>query len=61
MNKPVGKDGKLLYTSAPQAFAKIFTTEGPFAFYKGFVPNFMRIGTWRLRIPTMKTGTAYRI
>ena len=48
MNKPVDKQGKLLYRSAPQAFGKILAQEGPLAFYKGFVPNFMRIGTWNI-------------
>jgi len=46
MNRPVGKDGQLLYRGAFHAFGKIFVQEGPLAFYKGFVPNFMRIGTW---------------
>ena len=29
-------------------FTKTFKTEGPFAFYGGFVANFTRVGTWNI-------------
>lgn len=29
-------------------FVKTFTTEGPAAFYKGFLPNFGRLGSWNV-------------
>ena len=44
--QPDEKTGKLPYRSLPQAFGKILKNEGPTAFYKGFFPNFVRLGSW---------------
>ena len=41
-NQPAGE--ARLYTGAPDAFVKIMRQEGAGAFYKGFVPHFMRVG-----------------
>ena len=41
-NQPAGE--ARLYTGAPDAFVKIMRREGAGAFYKGFVPHFMRVG-----------------
>mmetsp|Transcript_83952 Transcript_83952/g.102835 ORF Transcript_83952/g.102835 Transcript_83952/m.102835 type:complete len:319 (-) Transcript_83952:74-1030(-) len=39
-------DGQSIYRNTPHAFYKIMRTEGPLAFYQGFWPNVMRIGSW---------------
>jgi len=36
------------YSGMANAFYKTLTQEGPLAFYKGFVPNFARIGSWNV-------------
>jgi solute carrier family 25 uncoupling protein 8/9 len=46
MNAPLRADGTLQYRGMGHAFVTIFRDEGPLAFYKGFVPNFMRLGSW---------------
>jgi hypothetical protein len=46
MNQPAGPGIKPLYTSMSDCMAKTFRQEGFFGLYKGFVPNFMRIGPW---------------
>ena len=33
-----------IYSSGADAVQKIVKTEGPMAFYKGFLPHFLRIG-----------------
>lgn len=33
-------------TRALRVLGQIFKNEGPMAFYKGFVPNFVRLGSW---------------
>jgi len=48
MNQKVNADGTKLYRSAPHALVKIVREEGLFALYKGFLPNFARIGTWNV-------------
>jgi len=41
MNMPAG-------SSIPGLVKTMISTEGPLAFYKGFVANFMRIGMWNI-------------
>lgn len=36
------------YKNVLDCFWKILTKEGPFAFYNGFSPNVLRIGTWNM-------------
>ena len=36
------------YKNVFDCFIQILTKEGPFAFYKGFAPNVLRIGTWNM-------------
>ncbi len=44
MNQKVSESGVRTYTSTFDCFLKIAKTEGPLGFYKGFIPNWMRIG-----------------
>lgn len=37
-----------MYNGMAHAFVKIFASEGPLAFYKGFLPNYSRIGSWNV-------------
>lgn len=46
MNAKPNAEGKVPYKSMLDAFVKIFQQEGPRAFYKGFLPNFVRLGSW---------------
>jgi solute carrier family 25 uncoupling protein 8/9 len=46
--KPDAATGVKPYKNAPDAIVKIMKSEGPTAFYKGFIPNFMRIGSWNV-------------
>ncbi|XP_039606110.1 mitochondrial brown fat uncoupling protein 1 [Polypterus senegalus] len=43
MNSPPGQ-----YTSAINCAWRMLTREGPTAFYKGFVPSFLRLGSWNI-------------
>ncbi|XP_029996328.1 mitochondrial brown fat uncoupling protein 1 [Sphaeramia orbicularis] len=43
MNSPPGQ-----YTSAINCAWTMMTKEGPTAFYKGFVPSFLRLGSWNI-------------
>ncbi|XP_027722762.1 mitochondrial brown fat uncoupling protein 1 [Vombatus ursinus] len=43
MNSPPGQ-----YTSAPKCAWTMFMREGLTAFYKGFVPSFLRLGSWNI-------------
>ncbi|XP_048855705.1 mitochondrial brown fat uncoupling protein 1 [Brienomyrus brachyistius] len=43
MNSPPGQ-----YTSAINCAWTMLTKEGPTAFYKGFVPSFLRLGSWNI-------------
>ncbi|KAL4640440.1 mitochondrial brown fat uncoupling protein 1 [Arapaima gigas] len=43
MNSPPGQ-----YTSAISCAWTMLTREGPTAFYKGFVPSFLRLGSWNI-------------
>ncbi|MGH0128469.1 UNVERIFIED_CONTAM: hypothetical protein FKN15_034927 [Acipenser sinensis] len=43
MNSPLGQ-----YKSAINCAWTMFTKEGPTAFYKGFVPSFLRMGSWNV-------------
>ena len=36
------------YKGAFDAAIKMFTNEGPLAFYKGFVPSFARLVSWNI-------------
>ena len=36
------------YTGVFNAFSRMVAEEGPRAFYKGFVPNFMRLSLWSI-------------
>ncbi|EGG17660.1 mitochondrial substrate carrier family protein [Cavenderia fasciculata] len=45
MNQPVDSRGVgTLYTSTLDCFTKTFKAEGPLGLYKGFIPNWLRIG-----------------
>ncbi|KAL2780926.1 mitochondrial brown fat uncoupling protein 1 [Daubentonia madagascariensis] len=43
VNSPPGQ-----YTSVPNCAVTMFTKEGPTAFFKGFVPSFLRLGSWNV-------------
>ncbi|XP_035240107.1 mitochondrial uncoupling protein 2-like [Anguilla anguilla] len=43
MNSPPGQ-----YGSAVRCAATMLKTEGPTAFYKGFMPSFLRLGSWNI-------------
>ena len=34
------------YSGVINCFTRTFREEGPLAFYKGFIPNFTRLGLW---------------
>ncbi|XP_005895874.2 mitochondrial brown fat uncoupling protein 1 isoform X1 [Bos mutus] len=36
------------YTSVPNCAMMMLTREGPSAFFKGFVPSFLRLGSWNI-------------
>ncbi|XP_070360887.1 mitochondrial brown fat uncoupling protein 1 isoform X2 [Equus asinus] len=36
------------YTSVPNCATTMLTKEGPSAFFKGFVPSFLRLGSWHV-------------
>ncbi|XP_057165951.1 mitochondrial brown fat uncoupling protein 1 isoform X2 [Ursus arctos] len=36
------------YTSVPNCAMTMLTKEGPLAFFKGFVPSFLRLGSWNV-------------
>lgn len=40
--------GETIYKSTLDCFIKTLRNEGPFAFYKGFLPNFGRLGSWNV-------------
>lgn len=40
--------GDLAYKNTFDCFFKTLRNEGPFAFYKGFIPNFGRLGSWNV-------------
>ncbi|CAM8898793.1 hypothetical protein QQ045_003543 [Rhodiola kirilowii] len=40
--------GDSTYRNTLDCFIKTLKTEGPFAFYKGFLPNFGRLGSWNV-------------
>jgi len=48
MNQVIGPDGSKQYKNAFDCIGKVLKTEGFGAFYKGFWPNFARIGTWNI-------------
>ncbi|XP_075265099.1 uncharacterized protein LOC142357341 [Convolutriloba macropyga] len=41
-------DSQGLYKGVVDCFVKTFKNDGPMAFYKGFVPNFGRLGSWNV-------------
>lgn len=43
-----GADGQMIYKGMADCFIKMFKNEGFMSFYKGFAPNYMRIGTWNV-------------
>ncbi|XP_024121112.1 mitochondrial uncoupling protein 2 [Oryzias melastigma] len=43
MNSALGQ-----YSSVLNCAAVMMTKEGPFAFYKGFMPSFLRLGSWNV-------------
>ncbi|XP_057583977.1 mitochondrial brown fat uncoupling protein 1 isoform X3 [Hippopotamus amphibius kiboko] len=43
VNSPPGQ-----YTSVPNCAMTMLTKEGPLAFFKGFVPSFLRLGSWNI-------------
>ncbi|XP_048189344.1 mitochondrial brown fat uncoupling protein 1 [Perognathus longimembris pacificus] len=43
INSPPGQ-----YRSVPSCAMTMFTKEGPTAFFKGFVPSFLRLGSWNI-------------
>ncbi|KAL5204523.1 hypothetical protein ABZP36_009394 [Zizania latifolia] len=40
--------GDSAYTSTLDCFVKTLKNDGPLAFYKGFLPNFARLGSWNV-------------
>ncbi|KAK3000146.1 hypothetical protein RJ639_023726 [Escallonia herrerae] len=40
--------GDSVYRNTLDCFIKTLQNEGPFAFYKGFLPNFGRLGSWNV-------------
>ncbi|KAL2336981.1 hypothetical protein Fmac_011427 [Flemingia macrophylla] len=40
--------GDSSYKSTLDCFVKTLKNDGPFAFYKGFIPNFGRLGSWNV-------------
>ncbi|KAG2570834.1 mitochondrial uncoupling protein 1-like [Panicum virgatum] len=40
--------GDSLYKSTLDCFVKTLKNDGPLAFYKGFLPNFARLGSWNV-------------
>lgn len=40
--------GDSSYKSTVDCFVKTLKNDGPFAFYKGFIPNFGRLGSWNV-------------
>ncbi|KMZ58073.1 Mitochondrial uncoupling protein [Zostera marina] len=40
--------GDAAYKSTFDCFVKTLKNDGPFAFYKGFIPNFGRLGSWNV-------------
>ncbi|KAI3525815.1 hypothetical protein L1887_04929 [Cichorium endivia] len=40
--------GDSSYTSTIDCFVKTLKNDGPLAFYKGFIPNFGRLGSWNV-------------
>ncbi|KVI03345.1 Mitochondrial brown fat uncoupling protein [Cynara cardunculus var. scolymus] len=40
--------GDSSYTSTVDCFIKTLKNDGPLAFYKGFIPNFGRLGSWNV-------------
>ncbi|GKV05960.1 hypothetical protein SLEP1_g17906 [Rubroshorea leprosula] len=40
--------GDSAYKSTLDCFIKTLKNDGPFAFYKGFIPNFGRLGSWNV-------------
>ncbi|XP_058110664.1 mitochondrial uncoupling protein 1-like [Magnolia sinica] len=42
------KMGDSTYKNTLDCFIKTLKNDGPFAFYKGFIPNFGRLGSWDL-------------
>nr|XP_020027089.1 mitochondrial brown fat uncoupling protein 1 [Castor canadensis] len=43
INSPAGQ-----YISVPSCAMTMFTKEGPTAFFKGFMPSFLRLGSWNV-------------
>lgn len=41
-------DSQGLYKGTLDCFVKTFRNDGPLAFYKGFIPNFTRLGSWNV-------------
>jgi len=48
MNQVIQPDGSKQYKNAFDCIGKVMKNEGFGAFYKGFWPNFARIGTWNI-------------
>lgn len=48
MNQKVGPTGATEYKNALDCMVQIMKKEGPGGFYKGFLPNFGRIGSWNV-------------
>jgi len=48
MNQKVAADGTKEYRNGFHALSKIVKLEGPLALWKGFWPNFSRIGSWNI-------------
>lgn len=41
-------DSQGLYNGTVDCFVKTLKNDGPLAFYKGFIPNFTRLGSWNV-------------
>ena len=43
-----GSNGQGMYSGTLDCFVKTLKNDGPLAFYKGFIPNFTRLGSWNV-------------
>jgi hypothetical protein len=59
MKQPVTSDGKRQYRNTLDCMAQIIRTEGLFGFYKGFVPNWLRIGPHTIIVSQFFEGTLF--
>jgi len=62
MNQPTDEKGRgLHYKGTIDCFTKLYTEEGFFAMYKGFLPYWLRIGPWALVFWTTNGSQAFNL